>query len=41
MTIDQFSGGQLGQERQMLQKIRIGDIDFIISSTANAATVSP
>ena len=25
----------------MLQKIRSGDIDFMISSTANAATVSP
>lgn len=25
----------------MLQKIRTGDIDFIISSTANAATVAP
>ncbi len=41
MTIDQFPGAQLGQEPQMLQKIRTGDIDFMISSTANAATVSP
>jgi tripartite ATP-independent transporter DctP family solute receptor len=41
MEIDQFPGGQLGQEPQMLQKIRTGDIDFIFSSTANAATVSP
>jgi len=41
MAIDQFPGGQLGQEPQMLQKIRTGDIDFIFSSTANAATVSP
>ena len=41
MTIDQFPGGQLGQEPQMLQKVRTGDIDFMISSTANAATVSP
>ncbi|GAC1329489.1 MAG: TRAP transporter substrate-binding protein [Beijerinckiaceae bacterium] len=39
--IDQFPGAQLGQEPQMLQKIRTGDIDFIISSTANASTVSP
>ena len=38
MTIDQFPGAQLGQEPQMLQKIRTGDIDFMISSTANAAT---
>ena len=41
MIIDQFPGAQLGQEPQMLQKIRTGDIDFMISSTANAATVSP
>jgi tripartite ATP-independent transporter DctP family solute receptor len=41
MTIDQFPGAQLGQEPQMLQKVRTGDIDFMISSTANAATVSP
>src|SRR2546429_2171991 len=41
MIVDQFPGAQLGQEPQMLQKIRTGDIDFIISSTANAATVSP
>ena len=41
MIIDQFPGAQLGQEPQMLQLILRGDIDFIISSTANAATVSP
>src|SRR5690242_19660240 len=41
MAIDQFPGAQLGQEPQALQKIRTGDIDFIISSTANAATVQP
>ena len=41
MIIDQFPGAQLGQEPQMLQKVRTGDIDFIISSTANAATVQP
>src|ERR1051326_1017739 len=41
MVIDQFPGAQLGQEPQMLQKVRTGDIDFIISSTANAATVQP
>src|SRR5882757_8223505 len=41
MIIDQFPGAQLGQEPQMLQKIRTGDIDFMISSTANAATVAP
>lgn len=41
MLIDQFPGAQLGQEPQTLQKIRTGDIDFIITSTANAATVAP
>src|SRR5260221_13586887 len=41
MAIAQSPGAQLGQEPQMLQKIRTGDIDFIISSTANASTVQP
>ena len=41
MLIDQFPGAQLGQEPQALQKIRVGDIDFMVSSTANAATLSP
>ena len=41
MIVDQFPGAQLGQEPQMLQKIRSGDIDFMISATANAATLSP
>jgi tripartite ATP-independent transporter DctP family solute receptor len=41
MIVDQYPGAQLGQEPQMLQKIRTGDIDFIISATANAATVAP
>ncbi len=41
MSIDQFPSAQLGQEPQMLQLVKSGDIDFIISSTANAATVSP
>jgi TRAP-type transport system periplasmic protein len=41
MIIDQFPGVQLGQEPQMLQKIRTGDIDFIFSASANAATISP
>jgi TRAP-type C4-dicarboxylate transport system substrate-binding protein len=36
MSINQFPGGQLGQEPQMLQKLRAGDIDFVITSTANA-----
>jgi tripartite ATP-independent transporter DctP family solute receptor len=41
LIIDQFPGAQLGQEPQTLQKIRTGDIDFNISSTANASTVQP
>src|SRR5690349_7104374 len=41
MIVDQFPGAQLGQEPQMLQKIRTGDIDFIFSASANAATLSP
>jgi tripartite ATP-independent transporter DctP family solute receptor len=41
MSIDQFPGAQLGQEPVMLQKLRTGDIDFIITSTANASTVAP
>ena len=41
LLIDQFPGAQLGQEPQALQKIRTGDIDFMVSSTANAATLSP
>jgi tripartite ATP-independent transporter DctP family solute receptor len=40
-SIDQFPGAQLGQEPVMLQKLRTGDIDFIITSTANAASVAP
>jgi TRAP-type transport system periplasmic protein len=41
LSIDQFPGAQLGQEPVMLQKIRSGDIDFVITSTANASTVAP
>jgi tripartite ATP-independent transporter DctP family solute receptor len=39
--INQFPGAQLGQEPQMLQKMRAGDIDFVITSTANASTIAP
>src|SRR5678810_1396377 len=41
MSINQFPGGQLGQEPQMLQKVRSGDIDFVVTSTANASTLAP
>jgi len=40
-SINQFPGAQLGQEPQMLQKLRAGDIDFVITSTANASTLAP
>jgi tripartite ATP-independent transporter DctP family solute receptor len=41
MVIDQFPGAQLGQEPQVLQKLRTGDVDFSITSTANSATLQP
>ena len=41
MIIDQFPGAQLGQEPQVLQKLRTGDVDFAITSTANSATLQP
>ena len=41
MEIDQFPGAQLGQEPQMLQKIRTGDIDFHDQLDRHAATVAP
>src|SRR5277367_2550583 len=41
MVIDQFPGAQLGQEPQVLQKLRTGDVDFSMTSTANAATLQP
>src|SRR5829696_1268306 len=41
MSTNQFPSAQLGQEPQMLQKMRAGDIDFVITSTANASTLAP
>jgi tripartite ATP-independent transporter DctP family solute receptor len=41
MGINQFPGAQLGTEPQTLQKMRAGDIDFVITATANAASVAP
>jgi TRAP-type transport system periplasmic protein len=41
LSIDQFPLAQLGQEPVMLQKLRSGDIDFVITSTANASTLAP
>jgi TRAP-type transport system periplasmic protein len=41
MIIDQYPGAQLGQEPQVLQLMKAGDIEFCISSAANAATLTP
>jgi TRAP-type transport system periplasmic protein len=41
LIIDQYPGAQLGQEPQLLQLIKSGDVDFGLTSSANAATVSP
>jgi tripartite ATP-independent transporter DctP family solute receptor len=41
MTITQFPAGQLGGEPELLEKVRAGDIDFVNSSTANAAAIVP
>ncbi|HEY6430858.1 MAG TPA: TRAP transporter substrate-binding protein [Acetobacteraceae bacterium] len=40
-SIHEFPGAQLGQEPEMAQKVRTGDIDFVINSTANTSTVVP
>jgi tripartite ATP-independent transporter DctP family solute receptor len=41
ILIDQYPGAQLGQEPQVLQLLKAGDVEFCISSSANAATLSP
>src|SRR6202048_4064322 len=41
MLIDQYPGAQLGQEPQVLQRVKGGGVEFFISSSANAATLSP
>jgi tripartite ATP-independent transporter DctP family solute receptor len=41
MIVDQYPGAQLGQEPQILQLVKAGDIDFAIVSSANTATISP
>src|SRR4030081_3277948 len=41
MLVDQFPGAQLGQEPQLLQLVKSGDIEFAIVSSANTATISP
>src|ERR1700756_2195699 len=41
MLIEQYPGAQLGQEPQVLQLVKSGDVEFCTSSSANAATLSP
>src|SRR6202140_1478776 len=41
MLIDQYPGAQLGQEPQVLQLVKSGDIEFCIRASANAATLYP
>src|SRR5260370_33698490 len=41
MLIDQYPGAQLGQEPQVRQLGKSGSVRFCISSSANAATLSP
>jgi tripartite ATP-independent transporter DctP family solute receptor len=41
LKIQQFPNAQLGQEPELLQKVRSGDIDFVLSTSANASTVAP
>jgi len=41
LAVRQFPSAALGQEPEMAQKVRAGDIDFALNSTANTATVVP
>src|SRR4030088_684411 len=41
MLVDQYPRAQPGAEPQVLQLVKSGDIEFCISSSANAATLSP
>ncbi|HEX2538602.1 MAG TPA: TRAP transporter substrate-binding protein, partial [Pseudolabrys sp.] len=41
MVVDQYPGAQLGQEPQLLQLVKAGDLDFAIVSSANSATITP
>jgi tripartite ATP-independent transporter DctP family solute receptor len=40
-SLRQFPGAQLGQEPEMAQKVRSGDIDIVLNATANTATIVP
>jgi len=41
LNVRQFPSAALGQEPEMAQKIRAGDIDFALNATANTSTVVP
>src|SRR3982075_4286722 len=41
MLIDQYPGARLGQESQLLQLVKSGDLEFAIVSSANTSTISP
>ena len=41
LTIRQFPGASLGSEPETAQKVRAGDIDFVINATANTSTIVP
>ena len=41
MIVDQYPGAQLGQEPQLLQLVKAGDLDFAVVSSANTSTISP
>lgn len=41
LSVRQFPSAALGQEPEMAQKIRAGDIDFALNATANTSTVVP
>ncbi|MDP8999175.1 MAG: TRAP transporter substrate-binding protein [Myxococcota bacterium] len=41
LKVTQFPSAALGQEPEMAQKVRAGDIDFALNTTANTSTIVP
>ena len=41
LKIRQFPSAALGSEPETAQKVRVGDIDFVINATANTSSVAP
>src|SRR5262249_5348709 len=41
LKIRQVPGASLGSAPEMAQKVRVGDIDFVINATANTSSVAP